>query len=278
LSSVDEDAGYPQLAVDPRGNAVAVWDSSEGSGDEDVVQASGYDATGPQLEGLTIPVTGVAEQPLLFSVSPLDVWSTLAATNWSFGDDTTAIGTLVPHTYVAPGTYEVNVSSTDARGNTASVSRQIVIEQAATTNLGGSMIPPTLSAGRLTHSRFRVSRGRRPVSRRDRAPLGTTFQFLLSEAAKVTISLARIVPGQRRDGRCLARAPRHPHHHAAGCSTPLVIGTLPRSTESAGRDSVAFNGRVGRRVLTRGSYEAVLMASNEGGSSKPLTLKFTVVP
>jgi chitodextrinase len=280
LSSVDQDAGYPQLAVDPRGNAVAVWESSEGSEGEDVVQASGYDATGPQLEGLTIPATGVAGQPLWFSVSPLDVWSTLAATNWSFGDDTTAIGTFVTHTYVAPGTYEVNISSTDALGSTTSAFRQIVIEQAATTKPSSPMIAPTLSAGRLTHSRFRVSRGRRRVSRRvhDQAPLGTSFQFFLSDAAKVTISIARIVPGQRRDRRCIARVPRHRHRHAVGCSTTLVVGTLTRSTESGGRDSVAFNGRIGRRVLTRGSYEAVLTASNEGGSSKPLTLKFTVVP
>jgi hypothetical protein len=47
------------------------------------------------------------------SVAPLDVWSGLGATSWSFGDGATAGDTRVSHTYAAPGNYNVTATSAD---------------------------------------------------------------------------------------------------------------------------------------------------------------------
>ncbi|MHB1836813.1 MAG: hypothetical protein ACYCXW_17840, partial [Solirubrobacteraceae bacterium] len=79
------------MAADAQGDVAAVW---YGSG---AIQAAGHDGGGPSLNALTIPSTGTAGQALSFTVSPLDVWSALGATNWSFGDGTTSTGQAVGH-------------------------------------------------------------------------------------------------------------------------------------------------------------------------------------
>jgi hypothetical protein len=89
--------GQPDVAIDPQGNAVAAWERSNSS--NLIIQGAGYDAAGPLLDRLLMPKSGIAGAPLSFSVSPLDASSTLGATNWSFGDATSATGTTVTHTY-----------------------------------------------------------------------------------------------------------------------------------------------------------------------------------
>jgi hypothetical protein len=66
--------------------------------------------------------------------------------------------------------------------------------------------------------------------------------------------------------------------HARSCIRAIVPKNLSRANESQGSDSVAFSGRVGRQALKAGSYRATLVASNAGGSSKPVALLFTIVP
>jgi PKD repeat protein len=66
-------------------------------------------------------------RPLSFSVSPLDVWSSLALTTWSFGDAATAEGVTVSHAYSNPGVYQVGVTSTDAVGNSASSTAKVTV-------------------------------------------------------------------------------------------------------------------------------------------------------
>jgi len=52
----------------------------------------------------------------------------------------------------------------------------------------------------------------------------------------------------------------------------LAAGTLARTLEPAGADSVAFTGRIGSRALATGAYQASLQATNSVGRSKPTTL------
>ena len=120
LSAAGQNSFAPQVAFDPQGNAVAVWERFNGS--NYIVQAAGYDAAGPQLRALSIPGSGVARQTLSFSVSPLDVWSSLGPTSWSFGDGTGASGTAVTHAYSAAGSYRVTLTSADVLGNVSSTS------------------------------------------------------------------------------------------------------------------------------------------------------------
>ena len=72
----------PQIAADPQGNAVALWERSNGT--NEIIQGVGYDAAGPLLHALAIPATGTVGQPLSLSVSPLDVWSALGASSWRY--------------------------------------------------------------------------------------------------------------------------------------------------------------------------------------------------
>lgn len=128
LSAPGQEALSPQVAVDPVGDAVAVWEHHDGTGR--IVQAADYDAVGPQLHSLSIPTTGTVGVPLPLSVSPFDIWSAPVATAWSFGDGAAASGTAVSHTYTAPGTYTVKVTGTDGVGNTTTTTGTVTISPA----------------------------------------------------------------------------------------------------------------------------------------------------
>jgi hypothetical protein len=129
LSASGQDAHYPQVAVDPAGNAVAAWIRSDGS--HGIVQAAGLDAAGPLLSGVSIPSHGTSGKRLSFSLSSaLDVWSPLSGQpEWFFGDGAGAGGTKVTHVY-EPGTYRVTVSQADAVGNITSSSGYLTIDPA----------------------------------------------------------------------------------------------------------------------------------------------------
>lgn len=113
----------PRFAIDPDGDAVAIWHRFRAS-----VQAAGFDAAGPRLRDLTVPGLGVVGSPLSFSVAPLDTWSGVASTTWNFGDGHRTGETSASHAYAKPGAYEVRVTSTDAVGNTSTASRMVSIK------------------------------------------------------------------------------------------------------------------------------------------------------
>ncbi len=126
LSADGQDALSLRLAVDPAGNAVAVWKRSNGT--NVIVESAGLDAAGPVFNALTVPATGVALSLLSLSVSPLDVWSGLGGLpHWSFGDGGSADGTSVEHTYKTAGHFTVTLTQSDAVGNQSSASRSITV-------------------------------------------------------------------------------------------------------------------------------------------------------
>jgi PKD domain len=274
LSGPSAWASYPVVEVDPRGNAVAVWE--QGGTGAVSVQAVGYDA-GPLLSGESLPSTGTVGQALSFSVSPVGVWSALGQTSWSFGDGTVGSGTSVTHAYATPGSYTVTLSSVDALGNTSSSSTTVRITPNETS--GGKAQPPTaptLSGVGLTNKRFRVARRDTAVAAA-KAPRGTRFYFSLSEAARLRIVITRTTSGLREGHDCLPPNARLARIHAKHCTRTLTVGTLTRANEPQGSDSVSFSGRIGHRALSAGHYQARLSASGPGGLSKPVTLAFDVV-
>jgi predicted outer membrane repeat protein len=112
---------------------------------------------------------------------------------------------------------------------------------------------PHISHARMTHARFRVSRRPTAVAaaRKSSPPLATSFRFVLSAPAKVTIAISQ---GRHVDGK------------------------LTRAKLPAGKTvNVPFSGRVGRRALRPGRYAATLTASNAGGTARAVRLRFTVV-
>ncbi len=135
---------------------------------------------------------------------------------------------------------------------------------------------PTITAARLTNKRFRVAKQATAISAR-KAPLGTSVRFTLSAAAKLQITITRSAAGLRHGRSCLAPSAKLKRAHAKHCTRTLALGTLTRSSEPEGADSVPFSGHIGHRALSAGAYDAVLGASDTGGRSKPVTLSFVIV-
>lgn len=138
LSAPGRDAVAPQLGIDADGDAIAAWQRSDGT--NTVVQAAGYDGAGPQLRGLNVPGTATRGTAATYSLSPLDVWSPVSSTQWSFDDGTTASGATVSHAFASVGAHAVTVSATDALGNATSATRVVSVAAPA------SLDPPPPAA------------------------------------------------------------------------------------------------------------------------------------
>jgi hypothetical protein len=95
--------------VDPSGDVDVL--ASLFSGTAFPVWSMINDAGGPALDGLVVPARGTVGVPVDFAVTPLDAWSAIFATHWSFGDGATATDESVSHVYTAPGTDTVATSS-----------------------------------------------------------------------------------------------------------------------------------------------------------------------
>jgi hypothetical protein len=284
VSAPGKEAKEPQVALDAQGNAAAVFSRFDGA--FFIAEAAGFDAAGPLLNALTIPTAGAVGQPLAFSVSPLDVFSALGATSWSFGDGTSQAGPSVSHVYGASGTYTVAVTSADVLGNVSSASAALSITPVSAGTKApivvsrpssGSLVAPKITGARLSSSRFRVSRRATAISAKAKPPQGTTFHFTLTEAAKLQIAFTRSAAGLRGGRRCLTPSARLRRAHAKRCTRTVTVGTLTRAREQAGADSLAFSGRIGSRPLAPGAYRAILAASAGGFRSASTTLSLTVV-
>jgi hypothetical protein len=183
------------------------------------------DAGGPALDELAVPAGGTVGVPVDFSATPLDAWSAIVATHWSFGDGTTATDESVSHAYAAPGTYTVGTSSGDILGNTTSRNSTIVIAPAGGTGTGSST-SPTGPTPRLTLRITEAHRRRRDATRPTppgRVPVGTRFAVTVDQTARVTL----------RSGR---RSAGGAHTVVASRSTPATERTraAPAGSDAAG--------------------------------------------
>ena len=125
LSGAGADALTPQVALDDGGDGVVAWARYDGR--SFVTQGDGYDASGPALGKLTIPVSGSVGQRVTFSVTPKDVWTTIGTIRWTFGDGTAGSGRATGHVYTRAGRYTARVTVTDAFGHVTTVRRAVVI-------------------------------------------------------------------------------------------------------------------------------------------------------
>jgi hypothetical protein len=268
------EAVEPDVAMDAQGNAAAVWGALHSA--VHIAEAAGFDAAGPVIEGLSIPTTGVVGEPLSFSVTAVDVWSPVEFIGWQLGSGPTYPGPNVTHEYEKPGTYSVWVRTGDILGNmTMSPVATLTIGPAATS------LPtrPQLTGARLTHTRFRASKSATALSAaaKGKAPLGTSFRFMLSEAAGVQIVFTRSAQGLRSAGRCVAATPKLRRRHARRCTRTVTVGKLTRAHEAKGADTIAFSGRLGTRPLPPNVYTATLTAVASGQTSSASKLGLTIV-
>jgi hypothetical protein len=110
------------------------------------------DAGGPALDELAVPAGGTVAVPVDFSATPLDAWSAIVATHWSFGDGTTATDESVSHAYAARGTSTVGTSSGDILGNTTSQNSTVVIAPAGGPEPGPRLPRPDRRPGSRSRS------------------------------------------------------------------------------------------------------------------------------
>jgi hypothetical protein len=120
---------------------------------------------------------------------------------------------------------------------------------------------PLVSGFVSTKKVFSVGRARTAISAR--AARGTRFRYTLSEPARVTLKLQRVLPGHRSRTKCVPPGP-HPGK-AKRCVRYDNVGTLTR-TGAAGTNSIRFTGRLGRRGLRPGRYRALMAATDVAGN------------
>jgi len=217
VSAEGEDAGLPDLGFDATGDAIAIWGRDIGA--DFVLRGSGYDFSGPRLDGLQVPATGTVGEPISFAVSPFDVFS-LGATSWTFGDGSQpADGDTVSHVYAAPGKYPVTVSALDASANASTQTETIAIaagptkpppprrQIVLTLRIEGEPLRKLKRTGRLRvvasvneasnvalrgKARLRIHRARRgALTRLVQIFVPKTVQFAAEGEGKVTLALSK---------------------------------------------------------------------------------------
>jgi hypothetical protein len=109
-------------------------------------------------------------------------------------------------------------------------------------------------------------------------PIGTSFKFTLSAAARLQIVITESTSGLLGSHGCVAATTKLKGAHPKRCTRWIRVATITKTSEPKGADSVAFSGRIGRYALAPGAYRATLTATNSAGKSKPVTVTFTVVP
>ena len=131
------------------------------------------------------------------------------------------------------------------------------------------MLAPTVTGFALTPSRFRVAPAASPTDaradgRRRRAPRGSRLRFTLSEPADARIPIKRTRPGRRVGRRC--EAPTRRLRNRRRCTRYRRAGTLTRNNLPAGRNTIRFSGRIGKRTLAPGGYRATVTATDPAGN------------
>jgi hypothetical protein len=172
------------------------------------------------------------------------------------GDSTTAVlATIAIPPGTPPGDYPITVTGTAAgkptRQGVAVLTVPAPPTPPAPPPAAADTTRPVISSASLSRKRFRVGAGATPISA---TAAGTVVRFKLSEAAKVTLTVQRLVKKRFKGAGTLRRA-------------------LP-----AGAARVKFSGRIGKRKLAAGKYRVRLLATDAAGNRSAVkTLPFTIV-
>jgi streptogramin lyase len=206
------------------------------------------------------------------------------ATNWHFDSDLTAFRSATPQQTLPAGAGPVPVSAslTGLTPLTTYHYRLVASNAFGATNgqdltFATAPLPdPVLSRVSMIRRRFRLGRKATPISARRRARRGSGFRYRLSEAATVTIRIYRRTRGRKVGRRCRANSRRYRHRRR--CTRLVGKGRLTRRART-GRNTVRFSGRIGRRALKPGRYQAKLQAANGGAlhRSRVRTVRFTIL-
>ncbi|NJN83116.1 MAG: META domain-containing protein, partial [Caldilineaceae bacterium] len=85
----------------------------------------------PPVAVINSPDTGTVDVPILFDGSASTADGKIVDYVWNFGDGTTANAMQIEQTFLAPGTYNVELTVTDEAGLSSSATKQVVIAPGA---------------------------------------------------------------------------------------------------------------------------------------------------
>jgi acid phosphatase type 7 len=129
---------------------------------------------------------------------------------------------------------------------------------------------PVISGLNVSPRRFSLGLEPAPAVKR-----GTTFRYLLSEAAKVRVSLSRRAGGRKVGGKCRRRT--RVNRGRPRCTLYRKVGSFTHQG-AAGSNARRFGGRIGRRKLNPGRFRAAFVATDVAGNrSKRKAVSFTIV-
>jgi hypothetical protein len=123
------------------------------------------------------------------------------------------------------------------------------------------------------------AKGSAVVSARKKVKRGTRFVYMLSEEAKVTITIERKLKGRRIGRGAKARCVKatSANRKAPRCVRFVKVTSLGAQGKP-GKQSLFFSGRVHGKALKPGPYRATIVAKDAGGqTSSPRQVRFRIV-
>ncbi|MCB0857980.1 MAG: PD40 domain-containing protein [Solirubrobacterales bacterium] len=125
---------------------------------------------------------------------------------------------------------------------------------------------PKLTKVSLKPFKFKVSnKGKR----------GSKLRFTLNTRANLTIRVDQKLKGRKVGKKCVKPTAKNKTRKA--CKRLAFRGKLTRKNRPAGKNTVAFSGRIGKKALRPGKYRVVIRASGPGGKSEPVFRSFRIV-
>jgi hypothetical protein len=129
----------------------------------------------------------------------------------------------------------------------------------------------------MLRTRFRVAAFETALlAKRTVVPRGSAFIYELSGPGAVRIVIRQLRGGRRVGNKCVA--PTRARRSKPRCTRPVNRGTLTRQG-SAGRNTTAFSGKMGKRPMAPGTYLATITARAAGTlrASAARTASFVIV-
>lgn len=284
LSAVGAEVFDPQVAIDARGDAVAVWGRFDAPNFvvQSAVRPAGAGWQTPvnvSAAGGTSPVPQVAVDPRGNAIA---VWSRSNAKNsivqgavrpaggaWKAPADLSAAGRSATHPQVA----------VDAGGSAVAVwqrfdGKNSIVQGAGYDDRGDPLLRAAITRLRLVPRAFLAARSG-PAVKAAVTPTGTRLRYSLNVGVVVRFTVDRAVRGSRVDGRCV-KATGGTHRRASCTLFVPVSGSFTRDRRHAAGDRFTFTGRLAGRTLSPGRYRLVATPIAAGRTGRPTRARFRI--
>jgi hypothetical protein len=250
-------------------------------------QSTNVSVTAGQTVTLPLTCTDLDGNPVTVSVSGAPAHGTLGTIDQP---TQTVQYTAVPG---YSGTDTVGFGASDGTNSSPSATVQITVSAITVPpgtplNITPSVNPvaPVLSGlriarrsialtGRLVHNHCQATSAVNRQDRQCRRTISVGVSYRLNVAARVVVTVDRLLPGRMAGHRCAVPSPAN--RAGRKCVRSVAVRGMLTFSASAGGNAFTFTGRIGRTVLGPGSYKLVANASAGGRSSVPDTATFTLM-